>query len=71
MIAGDPKPLSARQVACLELAAEGLTSAEIANVIGISVRTVDQYIGDACNRLSVRNRVHAVAKAIRLGLIRH
>lgn len=69
MTGEDSRRLSARQITCLELAAEGKTSAEIALEMGISVRTVDQYFADACLRLGVRNRVHAVAKAIRLGYI--
>jgi DNA-binding CsgD family transcriptional regulator len=61
--------LSPRQVDCLRLAARGQTSVEIAETLGISPRTVDQYIGQACERLKVRNRTQAVAKAIALGLI--
>jgi DNA-binding CsgD family transcriptional regulator len=49
--------------------AEGKTTAEIAAELGISGRTVEQYVADACIRLEVRNRVQAVVKSIRLGLI--
>ena len=42
--------------------------AEIAATLGLSSRTVDQYVGEACERLKVRNRVQAVAKAVELGL---
>lgn len=62
-------PLSPRQIDCLCLAALGSTSPEIAEILGISSRTVDQYIAEACERLNVRNRVQAVAKAVALGLI--
>jgi DNA-binding CsgD family transcriptional regulator len=62
--------LSPRQVECLNLTALGLSSAEIAADLGISSRTVDQHIGDACVRLKVRRRVHAVACAIGLGLLK-
>ncbi|WP_414695004.1 LuxR C-terminal-related transcriptional regulator [Phenylobacterium sp.] len=61
--------LSPRQIECLRLAAAGKTSSEIAIVLGISSRTVDQYVGEACERLKVRNRIQAVAKALRLGLL--
>ncbi|MCF8504105.1 MAG: helix-turn-helix transcriptional regulator [Caulobacter sp.] len=61
--------LSPRQTACLLLAAQGKTSPEIASVLGISSRTVDQHIREAGARLGVRTRVQAVAKAVRLGLI--
>ena len=60
--------LSPRQIECLRLAAAGQTSLEIAAKLGLSSRTVDQYVGEACERLKVRNRVQAVAKAFELGL---
>ena len=62
-------PLSPRQIECLSLAAAGQTSLEIAATLGLSSRTVDQYISEACGRLQVRNRVQAVAKAVTLGLL--
>jgi DNA-binding CsgD family transcriptional regulator len=61
--------LSPRQTACLGLSALGRTSPEIAKLLGISPRTVNQHIGEACSRLEVRNRIQAVAKAVKLGLI--
>ena len=60
--------LSPRQVECLNLTALGLSYAEIAADLGISSRTVD--IGDASVRLKVRRRVHAVACAIGMGLLK-
>lgn len=54
---------------CLRLAANGNSSPEIALLLGISRRTVDQRIAEACDRLQVRNRTQAVAEAVRLGLI--
>ena len=61
--------LSPRQLHCLRLAAQGLTSPEIAKTLGISSRTVDQYFAGACERLGVRNRTQAVAELVALGLI--
>jgi DNA-binding CsgD family transcriptional regulator len=61
--------LSPRQIDCLRLAAKGMTSIQIAGSLGISARTVDQYVADACTRLKVRNRIQAVAIAVALGLI--
>lgn len=61
--------LSPRQIECLRLAAAGKTSVEIAATLGLSSRTVDQYVGEACERLKVRNRTQAVAKASELGLL--
>jgi len=61
--------LSPRQIECLRLAAAGHTSSEIAARLGLSFRTVDQYVSEACARLKVRNRTQAVAKAVKLGLL--
>jgi DNA-binding CsgD family transcriptional regulator len=66
---GSQLQLSPRQIECLRLAAAGKTSSEIAAALGISARTVDQYVGEACERLNVRNRIQAVAKALTLGLL--
>ncbi len=65
-----PKPrLSARQIECLTRIAAGETSAEIALALGVSRRTVDEYVGAACTRLGVRSRSQAVAVGISLNII--
>lgn len=56
--------LSARQHACLELAAAGLSSARIGQRLGISARTVDEHLALACRALGVRTRVQAVARLV-------
>jgi len=65
----DGHRLSPRQLACLRLVAAGKTTLEIAAELGISNRTVEQYVADACARLGVRTRIEAVVKSVRLGLI--
>ncbi len=62
-------PMSKRELECLELTAEGLTSAEIAKALGMASNTVDQHLASAMVKLNAVSRVHAVAKAIRFGLI--
>jgi DNA-binding CsgD family transcriptional regulator len=52
--------LSARQLTCLALAAEGLTSKEIARRINLSPSTVDNHIRTASARLGVKGRREAV-----------
>lgn len=64
-----PSPLTPRQLECLSRIASGKTSAEIGEALGLSKRTVDHYVLNACTRLGVRNRTQAVAKAIGEGLI--
>jgi DNA-binding CsgD family transcriptional regulator len=61
--------LTPRQLECLAMVARGETSAEIAHALGVSRRTIDHYVANACARLGVRNRVQAVAKAVADGLI--
>jgi DNA-binding CsgD family transcriptional regulator len=46
-----------------------MTSAEIAVILAISPRTVDLHIAAACERLEVRTRVQAAARAKEFGLI--
>ena len=70
--APEPVPmirLSTRQLECLKLIAAGETSASIAKALGLSRRTVDEYIGDMCARLGAKTRAHAVAVSIGLNLI--
>ncbi|TDD34449.1 helix-turn-helix transcriptional regulator [Saccharopolyspora elongata] len=61
--------LTSREVDVLRLMAEGLDSAEIAEQLCYSVRTVKNVVYGVTRRLSLRNRQHAVAYAMRVGAI--
>ncbi|MBB4009253.1 transcriptional regulator VisR [Allorhizobium taibaishanense] len=61
--------LSDREIACLQLAGDGRISEEIADNLGLSVHTVNAYLGSATIKLDSVNRIQAIAKAIRLGYI--
>jgi DNA-binding CsgD family transcriptional regulator len=61
--------LAKRELECIRLAADGLTSEEIARAVGLSLHTANQYLADAARKLNANGRMHAVAKALRLGLI--
>ncbi|MCB5202634.1 helix-turn-helix transcriptional regulator [Neorhizobium sp. T786] len=61
--------LSEREIACLQLAGDGRISEEIADNLGLSVHTVNAYLGSATTKLDAVNRIQAIAKAIRLGYI--
>ena len=61
--------LSPREKECLGWAAAGKTSVETAIIIDRSMETVRLHIKNAMLKLSVHNRVHAVAKALQMGLI--
>ena len=61
--------LSNREIACLQLAGDGLVSEEIAGQLGLSVHTVNAYLASATVKLDSVNRIQTIAKAIRLGYI--
>lgn len=61
--------VSQRELDCLRLTANGYTSEEIAVVLGLSVHTTNQYLTKVTFKLNAVSRMHAVAKALRFGLI--
>jgi DNA-binding NarL/FixJ family response regulator len=61
--------LAAREVEVLRLVAEGCDTAQIARQLSYSERTVKNVLHDVTTRLQLRNRSHAVAYALREGLI--
>ncbi len=72
-VAAEAEPshqLSARERECLTWTAEGKTSEEIAIILELSVHTVNHYLTSAARKLNAVNRLHAVARAMRLGLLK-
>jgi DNA-binding NarL/FixJ family response regulator len=61
--------LAEREIEVLRLIAEGFDTNEIASQLCYSERTVKNVIHDVTSRLQLRNRSHAVAYAMRQGLI--
>ncbi|MFF2370624.1 LuxR C-terminal-related transcriptional regulator [Agromyces sp. NPDC058110] len=61
--------LASREVEVLKLVAEGWDTAQIAKELCYSERTVKNVLHDVTTRLQLRNRSHAVAYAVREGLI--
>jgi DNA-binding NarL/FixJ family response regulator len=61
--------LAEREIEVLRLVADGLDTAEIAAKLSYSQRTVKNVLHDITSRLHLRNRSHAVAYALRQGLI--
>jgi DNA-binding NarL/FixJ family response regulator len=61
--------LTPREVDVLRLMADGLDTAEIAGELCYSERTVKNVIYGVTHRLKLRNRSHAVAYALRTGMI--
>lgn len=61
--------LSAREIEVLRLVAEGYDTADIAIKLSYSERTIKNVLHGVMTRLQLRNRSHAVAYALRQGLI--
>jgi DNA-binding NarL/FixJ family response regulator len=61
--------LTDRETEVLRMVADGHDTAEIARELSYSERTVKNVLHDVTSRLQLRNRSHAVAFAVREGLI--
>lgn len=61
--------LSPRETEILRLASHGRTAAEIADALQITERTVAFHINNIVAKLGAANKTHAVASALRQGLI--
>jgi DNA-binding NarL/FixJ family response regulator len=58
-----------REIEVLRLLAEGYDTAEVADRLAYSERTVKNVLHDVTSRFNLRNRCHAVAYAVRAGVI--
>ena len=61
--------ITMRQLQVLKLLAEGLTNAEIADRLVLSVRTVDSHVAAVFDKLGARNRRDATRRAANLGVL--
>ncbi|MEO6125019.1 MAG: LuxR C-terminal-related transcriptional regulator [Ilumatobacteraceae bacterium] len=64
-----PAGVSDREVEVLKMLSEGHDTAAIAHTLAYSERTIKNIIHDVTVRLNLRNRSHAVAYAVKSGLI--
>ncbi|MFT7009168.1 MAG: LuxR family transcriptional activator of bioluminescence operon [Colwellia sp.] len=62
--------LTERELECLFWACEGKTSWEISKILEITERTVGFHLNNSTTKLGATNRQHAVAMAMKKGLIR-
>ena len=65
----NPAGLTERQTDVIRLLSEGLTNAEIAARLVLSVRTVDTHVGAILNKLDTKTRRDAAVRAKALGLL--
>lgn len=61
--------LTARERQCLRYCAQGYSAKEISRFIDRSTPTVVMHLGSVAKKLGARNRTHAVALALRHGLL--
>ena len=62
--------LSPREIEVLERIAQGESPTEVASALFISGRTVKNHLASIYEKLDARDRVQAVLKAVRMGIIR-
>ena len=65
----DKKVLTETERRCLVYAANGKTNTEIATSLSLSEHTVGICLSSTCSKLGVENQSHAIARAIKLGLV--
>lgn len=61
--------LTDREIECLLWVSHGKTSWETGQILSLSERTVEHHLTSAAQKLKATSRVHAVATALRLGII--
>lgn len=65
----DLNAITRREIEALQWSAEGKTTEDIGVLLGISTETAKAHLDSVRYKLEALNRTHAVAKAIRAGLI--
>ncbi|NUE94646.1 helix-turn-helix transcriptional regulator, partial [Acinetobacter seifertii] len=61
--------LTNREKEVLRWTAEGKTSAEIAQILGVSERTINFHLSNSMQKLNVNNKISAAIRAVMLGLV--
>ncbi len=68
---GDPEEVvSKREEEVLQLIADGCSSAEVADRLFISQKTVKNHLASIYQKLDARDRTQAVLRAMRMGIVR-
>jgi DNA-binding NarL/FixJ family response regulator len=65
----EAEPLTPREIEVLRLLAQGHTNRQAAEVLGISVRTVESHRANILGKLGLRGRVDLVRYAMDRGLL--
>jgi DNA-binding NarL/FixJ family response regulator len=64
-----PDPLSPREREVLQLVAEGKTTKEVAQILGVSVKTADSHRSRLMEKLEIHETATLVRYAVRRGLV--
>jgi DNA-binding CsgD family transcriptional regulator len=62
-------PLSRRELQCLQMAANGLTSNDIAAKLGVAERTINFHFSNILSKMDALNRHEAIAKGVARGFV--
>jgi DNA-binding NarL/FixJ family response regulator len=65
---GNPAGLTGRQAEVMHLLIQGMTNAEIADTLVLSVRTIDSHVAAVLGKLGSRTRKDVVTRAADLGI---
>jgi len=65
---GNPAGLTGRQAEVVRLLVQGMTNAEIADTLVLSVRTVDSHVAAVLDKLGGRTRKDVRSRAADLGM---
>ena len=69
--AGEPDAVvTQREVEVLQLIADGCSTAEVAEQLYISQKTVKNHLASIYQKLDARDRTQAVLQAVRMGIVR-
>jgi len=63
------RELDASEIKALQMFANGRSADEMAAAMGVSKSIAQHHLRVAARKLEARNRIHAVAIAVRMGLI--
>lgn len=66
---GNASPLTAREREIVQLVAEGKSSKEVAETLGISVRTAETHRANILRKLGLRTAIDIVRYAVRNGIV--
>lgn len=69
-IVADPVRLTKRELEILSLIVEGHSSKQVADLLFVSKRTVDFHLDNIYAKLQVNNRMQALQRASKLGLLK-